>query len=135
MHLIILSILTGDFCTVDSYLHEAGVGSEDIPSFNSPVLGKVSLKDVLDFRPKVDSSSIISGFQNNALLSSSSTRSFTGSGGVISSTPAPDSNLEFTFSFTQTQYLDRIDGIFLNKKGQFVIKEGNSSLNPTNQIL
>ena len=121
----------GDFCTVDSYLHEAGVGSEDIPSFNSPVLGKVSLKDVLDFRPKVDSSSIISGFQNNALLSSSSTRSFTGSGGVISSTPAPDSNLEFTFSFTQTQYLDRIDGIFLNKKGQFVIKEGNSSLNPT----
>ena len=121
----------GDFCTVDSYLHEAGVGSEDIPSFNSPVLGKVSLKDVFDFRPKVDSNSIISGFQNNALLSSSSTRSFSGSGGVISSTPAPDSSLEFTFSFTQTQYLDRIDGVFLNKKGQFVIKEGNSSLNPT----
>ena len=58
-------------------------------------------------------------------------RSFTGTGGVITSTPAPDANLEFTFSFTQTQYLDRIDALFLDKKGQFIIKEGNSSLNPT----
>jgi hypothetical protein len=121
----------GDFCTVDSYLHEAGVGPEEIPSFNSPTLGKISLKDVLDYRPKVDNDSIISGFQDNALLSAANTRSFTGTGGVISSTPAPDSNLEFTFSFTQTQYLDRIDALFLNKKGEFIIKEGNSSLNPT----
>ena len=121
----------GDFCTVDSYLHEAGVGPEEIPSFNSPTLGKINLKDVLDFRPKVDNDSIISGFQDNALLSASNTRSFTGTGGVITSTPAPDSNLEFTFSFTQTQYLDRIDALFLDKKGQFIIKEGNSSLNPT----
>ena len=121
----------GDFCTVDSYLHEAGVGPEDIPSFNSPALGKVSLKDVLDFRPKVDNDAIISGFQNNSLLGSANTRSFTGTGGIITSTPAPDSNLEFTFSFTQTQYLDRIDGLFLNKRGEFLIKEGNSSLNPS----
>ena len=121
----------GDFCTVDSYLHEAGVGPEDIPSYNSPALGKVSLKDVLDFRPKVDNDSIISGFQNNSLLGSSNTRSFTGTGGIVSSTPAPDKNLEFTFSFTQSQYLDRIDGVFLNKKGQFIVKEGNSSLNPS----
>ena len=98
---------------------------------NSPALGKVSLKDVLDFRPKVDNDAIVSGFQNNSLLGSANTRSFTGTGGIITSTPAPDSNLEYTFSFTQTQYLDRIDGIFLNKKGQFIIKEGNSSLNPT----
>ena len=121
----------GDFCTVDSYLHEAGVGPEDIPSFNSPALGKVSLKDVLDFRPKVDNDAIVSGFQNNSLLGSANTRSFTGTGGIITSTPAPDSNLEFTFSFTQTQYLDRIDGLFLNKRGEFIIKEGNSSLNPS----
>lgn len=121
----------GDFCTVDSYLHEAGVGPEDIPSFNSPALGKISLKDVLDFRPKVDNDAIVSGFQNNSLLGSANTRSFTGTGGIITSTPAPDSNLEFTFSFTQTQYLDRIDGLFLNKRGEFIIKEGNSSLNPS----
>jgi len=121
----------GDFCTVDSYLHEAGIDAGDIPSYNSPALGNVSLKDVLDFRPKVDNDSIISGFQNNSLLGGANTRSFTGTGGIISSTPAPDAGLEYTFSFTQTQYLDRIDGIFLNKKGSFIIKEGNSSLNPS----
>ena len=122
---------TGDFITVDSYLHEAGVGSEEIPSFNSPVLGKISLKDVLDFRPKVDNNAIIGGYQNTALLSAPNARSFTGTGGIVSSTPAPDSGLEYTFSFTQTQYLDRIDGLFLNKKGQFIVKQGNSSLNPS----
>ena len=121
----------GDFITVDSYLHEAGVGAGDIPSYNSPALGNVSLKDVLDFRPKVDNDAIVSGFQNNSLLGSANTRSFTGTGGIISSTPAPDDGLEYTFSFTQTQYLDRIDGVFLNKKGSFIVKEGNSSLNPS----
>ena len=121
----------GDFITVDSYLHEAGVESNEIPSYNSPALGNVSLKDVLDFRPKVDNDAIISGFQNNTLLGGANTRSFTGTGGIISSTPAPDAGLEYTFSFTQTQYLDRIDGVFLNKKGNFIVKEGNSSLNPS----
>ena len=121
----------GDFCTVDSYLHEAGVSPEDVPTFNSPALGKVSLKDVLDFRPKIDNSSIVAGFDDKSLLSSGSTRVFAGSGGVVASTPAPDDNLEFTFSFTQTQYLNRIDGVFLNKKGSFIVKKGNSSLNPS----
>ena len=126
----------GDFCVVDSYLHEAGVPASEIPKFNSPALGNVSLGDVIDFRPKVDSNAIISGFQNSpttnaTLLGASNTRSFSGSGGVVSSTPAPDSSLEFTFSFTQKQYLDRIDGVFLNKKGNFIVKEGNSSLNPS----
>ena len=122
---------SGDFCTVDSYLHEAGVGPEEIPSYNSPAIGKVSLSDVLDFRPKVDNDAIISGFLNTSLLSASNTRSFTGAGGIVCSTPAPDNNLEYTFGFSQTQYLDRIDAVFLNKNGQFIIKEGNSSLNPS----
>jgi len=56
---------------------------------------------------------------------------FTGSGGITSSTPATEDNLEYTISFNQKQFLDRIDGIFLNKKGEFIVKEGNSSLNPT----
>ena len=122
---------TGDFCTVDSYLHEAGVGASEIPSFNSPTLGKVSLKDVLDFRPKIDNDAIIAGFQNKSILSAPTNRSYNGTGGIVASTPAPDKNLEFTFSFTQTQYLDRIDGLFLDQKGQFIVKEGNSSLNPS----
>lgn len=124
----------GDFCTVDSYLHEAGVLSEEVPSFNSSVHGVVSLKDVVDFRPKVDSNTTITGFQDVSILANPNNIdyvNFTGTGGIVSLTPASDANLEFTMSFSETQYLDRIDGVFLTKKGDFVIKEGNSSLNPS----
>ena len=120
----------GDFCTIDSYIHEAGVTEDLIPSFNSSVYGIVNLKNVLDFRPKVDSASTIAGFQDQSSLSESVGK-FAGVGSVISATPAPDLGLEYTMSFSQVQYLDRIDGIFLNKNGNFIVKEGNSSLNPT----
>ena len=120
----------GDFCTIDSYLHEAGVPEDEIPSFNSSVHGNLELKNVIDFRPKVDSTAIIPGFLNKASLEVTA-GSFAGSGAVLASTPAPDLGLEYTFSFSQIQYLDRIDGIFLDKKGNFLVKEGNSSLNPS----
>jgi hypothetical protein len=120
----------GDFCTVDSYLHEAGVSAGEIPSFNSTVYGNVSLKDVVDFRPKVDSNTIISGFQDKTILGQASYVNFNGSGGIFASTPASDKNIEYTFTFSETQYLDRIDGIFLDKQGNFIVKEGNSSLTP-----
>ena len=120
----------GDFCTVDSYLL-TGVPTSDIPYFNSPSLGRVYLADLVDFRPKVDVNSVISGFQDKALLASNNTISFNGSGGIPSATPAHDENLEYTFGFNSKQYLDRIDGIFLNKKGNFIVKKGNSSLNPS----
>jgi hypothetical protein len=121
----------GDFCTVDSYLHEAGVGQEEIPFFNSSVYGVVSLKNAIDFRPKADSDTIISGFQNKSLLSQNNYIKFTGTGGVFANSPSSDKNLEYTFSFSEKQYLDRIDGVFLDKNGEFIIKEGNSSLNPS----
>jgi hypothetical protein len=121
----------GDFCTVDSYLHESGVGIDEIPNFNSNVLGKVSLRDVFDFRPKVDSSATISGYQDTSILSLSDYNSFTGSGGVSSSTPATEKVLDYSISFNLKQYLDRIDGIYLDKSGNFFVKEGNASLNPT----
>ena len=120
----------GDFCTIDSYLHDAGVLENEIPSFNSSVLGNVQLKNVIDFRPKVNTNTIISGFQDTSSLEVL-TSNFAGSGSIFASTPAPDINLEYTFKFSQVQYLDRIDGIFLNKKGEFIVKEGNSSLNPS----
>ena len=124
----------GDFCTVDSYLHEAGVEVNEIPLFNSSVHGVISLKDVVDFRPKVDSNTTITGFQDISILSSPEGKdyvNFVGSGGIVASTPASDDNLEFTMTFSETQYLDRIDGIFLNKRGEFIVKKGNSSLNPS----
>jgi len=120
----------GDFCTIDSYLHDAGVPEDEIPSFNSSVLGNVELKNVIDFRPKVNTATIVPGFQDTSSLEVI-TSNFTGSGSVFAATPAPDSNLEYTFKFSQVQYLDRIDGIFLNKNGEFIVKEGNSSLNPS----
>ena len=120
----------GDFCVIDSYLHEAGVTEDEIPTFNSTVHGIVNLKNVIDFRPKVDSNKIIAGFQDVSSLSQVD-GSFSGPGSVVASSPASDSNLEYTISFSQVQYLDRIDGVFLNKRGEFIIKEGNSSLNPT----
>ena len=92
----------GDFTTVDSYLL-TGVPTTDIPYFNSPSLGRVYLADLVDFRPKVDVNSIISGFQDQALLASNNTISFNGSGGIPSATPAHDDNLEFTFGFNSKQ--------------------------------
>jgi hypothetical protein len=124
----------GDFCTVDSYLHEAGVSENEIPLFNSNVHGVVSLKDVIDFRPKVDGNTIVTGFQDVSILSNPSGRdyvNFVGEGGVVSLTPASDKNLEYTAKFSETQYLDRIDGVFLTKKGDFIVKKGNSSQNPS----
>ena len=120
----------GDFCTIDSYIHEAGVTESEIGSFDSSVLGRVNLKNVLDFRPKVDTNTTVSGFQDKSSLSIT-TSSFAASGAIIAASPASDSNLEWTLSFSQIQYLDRIDGVFLNKNGKFIVKEGNSSLNPS----
>jgi len=121
----------GDFCTVDSYSHESGVSLEDIPSFNSAVFGKIKLRDSIDFRPKVDSVSFISGFQDSTILSVENANSFSGVGGVTSSSPAADASLEYTIKYNSSQYLDRIDSIFINKNGEFSIKQGNPSLNPS----
>jgi hypothetical protein len=121
----------GDFCTIDSYLHEAGVTEKDIPSFNSSVSGLVSLKDVIDFRPKVDNSNILPGYQDKTFLSESDFLSFSGVSGIPANCPSDDSNLEFTIKYNKEQYLDRIDGVFLNTDGNFVVKKGNSSLNPS----
>jgi hypothetical protein len=120
----------GDFTTIDSYLL-GGVPIKDVPSFNSPALGKISLRDVIDFRPKVDLNTTTSGFQNKTLLQSSDTISFIGSAGIAAATPAHDPNISYTFGYSSKQYLDRIDGVFLTKKGEFQIKEGNASLNPS----
>ena len=121
----------GDFCTVDSYIHEAGVVADEIPDFNSAVHGNLSLKNVIDFRPKVDSTAIVTGFQDTSLLSQAEYINFIGAGGSVSSTPSSARSLPYTISFTESQYLDRIDGVFLNKKGEFIIKQGNASLNPS----
>jgi len=120
----------GEFCTVDSYTHESGVSIENIPKYNTES-GLVSLGDVLDFRPKVDSTVVTSGFQDTTVLTNTDYISFTGPEGVPSVSPANDSNLEYTFKFNESSYLSRIDALFVNKDGEFFIKKGNSSKNPS----
>ena len=120
----------GDFCTVDSYVHESGIDINQIPFFNSGILGKISLRDVIDFRPKVDTTTLSSGYQNTSIIGLNDYCSFVGSGGVVTNTPATDSAIEYTIKFNVSQYLDRIDSISLNKKGEFSINPGNPSLNP-----
>lgn len=122
----------GDFCTVDSYVHESGVLEEEVPIFNSSVNGVVSLRDVIDFRPKVDTTTTVSGFQDSSIISSEDFISFISSGGAFSSTPASDLSIEFTLKFNESVYLDRIDAVFLKKNGEFVVSRGNPSLNPSN---
>lgn len=121
----------GDFCTIDSYLHEAGVLEDEIPTFNSVANGLVSLKDVFDFRAKVDNSNIVPGYLDKSFLAQDDYLSFSGTGGIASSTPADDDDLSFTVKYNKTQYLDRIDGVYLNTKGDFIVKKGNASLNPS----
>lgn len=120
----------GEFCTIDSYTHESGINITEIPSFELED-GIISLGDVIDFRPKVDTTVVTSGFQNNSILSTSNYISFTKEGGNPSVTPAADFNLEYTIKFDESSYLDRIDALFLDKTGKFIIKKGNSSKNPS----
>jgi len=120
----------GEFCTVDSYVHESGVDINDIPYYNLPS-GRVSLSDVIDFRPKVDTTVVTSGFQDGSILANLDYISFDKSGGVPSVSPAPDSNLEYTVKFDEVSYLNRIDALFIDKTGEFIIKKGNSSKNPS----
>ena len=120
----------GEFCTVDSYVHESGIDIDEIPTFETEN-GIISLGDVIDFRPKVDTTVKTDGFQDASFLSSPDYISFTGEGGAPSVSIASDFNLEYTVRFNESSYLDRIDALFLDKTGKFVVKKGNSSKNPS----
>ena len=108
---------SGDYFDVDSY---SGVVSyETIPSYTSDTSGeKFELRDVLDFRPRVDDASTInSGGQD---------RSFDGTGASTVDIVKFGDDVTTDFEF----YLPRIDKIFLDKDGAFKVVEGASSLDP-----
>ena len=101
---------TGDYFSVDSYITDRTNASqtatqyEEIPSFRSGLLGKVELRDALDFRPRINDAGT----------------GFTGSGGYA---PEPISN--GTIVTTDIQYhLPRIDKLVFTKAGKFKIIEG-----------
>jgi hypothetical protein len=95
----------GDYFSVDSYTG-SGIKFEDIPGFNG-----ISLIDVLDFRPRIDSSNNSFDPQEQA---------------VLSDLPQRGSNVEADISY----YLARKDKISIDLRGRFFSTRGIPSLNP-----
>jgi len=96
----------GDYFSVDSYVG-SGVKYEDIPVFN-----EISLIDVLDFRPRIDSTNT----SFNPLLQA-----------VLSDLPKRGSNVEADISY----FLSRKDKISIDLRGRFFSNRGTPSLTPT----
>ena len=108
---------SGDYFDVDSY---SGVISyENIPSYTSDTSGtKFELRDVLDFRPRVDDASTIDSGSND--------RSYDGTGASTIDVPEFGSDITSDLEF----YLNRIDKLFLTREGNLRVIEGASDLNP-----
>jgi len=107
---------SGDFFSVDSY---SGFDYGSIPSYTSDVTGeKFELRDVLDFRPRVDDASTIdSGGQD---------RSYDGTGASTIDFAKFNSDITNDLEY----YLSRRDKIFLTSTGDFKNVEGSPSLDP-----
>ena len=102
------SASAGDYFSVDSY--DGAVAYEDIPSYNTATGAKFELRDVLDFRPRVDDTGA----------------NFTGTGSLGIEIPKISSNIISDFQF----YLPRTDKIFLDPNGNFKVIKGVSNQNP-----
>ena len=98
----------GDYFSVDSY--DGAVDYSLIPSFTPTTGGKVELRDVLDFRPRINDAGT----------------GFTGTGSLPLEIPKVASNIIADFQF----YLPRTDKIFLDPEGQFKAIKGVSSATP-----
>ena len=108
---------SGDYFDVDSY--SGVVNYESIPSYTSDTSGnKFELRDVLDFRPRVDDASTIDSGSND--------RSFDGTGASTVDIPEFGSDITSDLEF----YLSRVDKMFLTREGNLRIVEGASDLNP-----
>jgi len=108
---------SGDYFDVDSY--SGVVTYENIPSYISDTTGvKYELRDVLDFRPRVDDASTID--------SGSSDRSYDGTGASTVDVVEFNSDVTTDFEF----YLNRIDKIFITRFGSIKVLKGASAINP-----
>jgi len=108
---------TGNFFSVDSY---SGFDYGSIPAYTSDVTGeKFELRDVLDFRPRVDDASTIDSGDKD--------RTFDGTGAstveVVKINTDVTADLEF--------FLAKKARIYLTSSGLFRVIEGASSLEPS----
>jgi hypothetical protein len=95
----------GDYFSVDSY-DGAGIRFESIPSYNG-----FSLRDLLDFRPRMDETGV--AFDTVA-------------GAVLSQIPKRGANIQADFSY----YTARKDKISLDFSGKFFVTKGTPSVTP-----
>jgi hypothetical protein len=108
---------SGDYFDVDSY--SGVVDYEDIPSYSSTTTGEVyELRDVVDFRPRVDDASTISAGGQN--------RSYDGTGASTVDIIKFNTDVTSDFEF----YLQRVDKIFIDKEGNFKVLKGASAISP-----
>ena len=106
----------GNFFTVDSY---SGFDYASIPAYTSDVTGEqFSLRDCLDFRPRVDNASTIN--------SGGVDRSFDGTGASAIEFAKINSDVTADLEY----YLANRARVYLTSKGQFKVVKGASAIEP-----
>jgi hypothetical protein len=113
----------GDYFDVDSY--SGAVDYENIPSYTSDTTGEVyQLRDSLDFRPRVGTSSTINSGDQDRKFQTVDTSLDTEASTV--NVIKFESNVLTDHEY----YLQRVDKIFLDKEGNFKVLKGASALTP-----
>ena len=102
---------SGNYFSADSY--PAG-DYATIPSFTG-VRGKVELRDCIDFRPRLD--------DNGA--------NFTATGSHVSAVPSPSHSMLTDIQY----YMPRIDKLYVDRTGEFLIEKGVPSDTPTSPVV
>ena len=96
---------TGDYFTKNSYPIDSTIKANDVPSYDG-----YSLRDVIDFRPRIGDGGV----------------TFTGANSSFSLLPKRGQDLTVDYSY----YLARNDKIAIDTSGTFIGIKGVSSLNP-----
>ena len=108
---------SGNFFSVDSY---AGIDYGDIPRYTSDATGETfELRDVLDFRPRVDNDSTINAGDGQD-------RQYSGTGASTIEFPKFNSDITTDLEF----YLARKAKVFMMSNGRFQIADGESAIDP-----
>jgi len=113
-HFTINSSDTGDFVGVNSY-------DKDLYQKNLPIVDGIRVSDIIDCRPRVSpfSGTTTSPFE---FLS----REFESTNNSSTNILAKDKNINLSYDY----YLPRIDRLFLDKDGAFIINKGVPSVSP-----
>ena len=112
---------SGDYFDVDTY--SGVIDYENIQSYTSDTTGiKYQLRDSLDFRPRVDDASTVSGSTSGSDFE----RSYNGTGSSTVDVVKFSSDVTTDFQF----FINRIDKIFITREGTLKVLKGAAALNP-----